>query len=176
MTKEKKAEIILDAVERVRRASGLYLLNFSGMTVQQADSLRREFFKLGADYIVIKNTLLKRALEQVGGFSEVLPYLTQETGMVLAYGDSIAPARVLEKFIKDNNQKPAAKVCSLEGAVYDGSRLSEIASLPTREDLIAGIMATIDGPARGIVGAINGVAAGIVYALDAVEKKMAQAA
>ncbi|MBL0177332.1 MAG: 50S ribosomal protein L10 [Ignavibacteria bacterium] len=176
MTKEKKAEIIQDAVSRISRASGLYLANFSGMTVEQASNLRREFFKLEVDYVVIKNTLLKRALDEVGGYEGVSPYLVNQTGLVIAYGDPIAPARTLEKFNKDNQQKPAVKVCVIEKQVFDGARLSEIASLPSRLDLIAGIMGTLEAPAQGIVGAINAVISGIVYAIDAIEKKKAEAA
>ena len=176
MTKEQKAEIIKDATERLSRANGLYLVNFSGMTVLQANNLRREFFKLEVDYIVIKNTLLKRALKDIGGYDDVMPYLVQQTGMVVTYDDPVAPARLLEKFNKDNAQKPAVKVCVIEKQVYDGKRLGEIAALPSRNDLIAGIMGALNAPAQGIVGAINGVMSGIVYAIDAIEKQKAQAA
>ena len=176
MTKEQKAEIIKDATDRIGRANGLYLVNFSGMTVLQADSLRFEFFKLGVEYIVIKNTLLKLALQDIGGYDEVVPYLVNQTGMVLTYVDPVAPARLLAKFNKDNAQKPAVKVCVIEKQVYDGSRLSEIAALPTHDDLISGIMGALNAPAQGIVGAINAVVSNIVYAIDAIEKKKAQAA
>ncbi|MBI5648736.1 MAG: 50S ribosomal protein L10 [Ignavibacteriae bacterium] len=176
MNKQQKADIIKDATERLSRANGLYLVNFSGMTVFQANNLRREFFKLEADYIVIKNTLLKRALQEIGGYDDVYPYLVQQTGLVVSYNDPVAPARILEKFNKDNAQKPAVKVCVIEKQVFDGSRLSEIAALPSRNDLIAGIMGALNAPAQGIVGAINAVMSDIVYAIDAIEKKKSQAA
>ena len=121
--------------DSLSRANGLYLVNFSGMTVLQANNLRREFFKLEADYIVIKNTLLKRALQEVGGYDDMFPYLVHQTGLVVSYNDPVAPARILEKFNKDNAQKPAVKVCVIEKQVFDGSRLSEIAALPSRNDL-----------------------------------------
>ena len=62
MTKEQKAEVIKDTVERVGKATGLYLASFQGLTVDQANTLRSEFFKIGVDYKVVKNTLLKHAL------------------------------------------------------------------------------------------------------------------
>ena len=82
----------------------------------------------------------------------------------------------IEKFIKDHQQKPAVKVCVIEKQVFDGARLSEIAALPTRLDLIAAIMGSLQAPAQGIVGAIHAVISGIVYAIDAIEKKKAEAA
>ncbi|MDH7515220.1 MAG: 50S ribosomal protein L10 [Bacteroidota bacterium] len=176
MTKEKKAEIIREAADRIRRASGLYLLNFAGMTVAQANAFRRECHARGIEYFVAKNTLLKRAFEEVGGYEGLYPYLVQPTGMVVVYDDAVAPARILEKFIRDNNQKPAVKACMIDRQVFDGARLSEIAALPTKPDLIAGIIAAVESPVRGIIGAIQGVSAGIVYAIDAIERRKSQAA
>jgi large subunit ribosomal protein L10 len=176
MVREQKAEIIHDAASRLARCSGLYLLNFSGMTVEQANNLRREFFKIGVDYKVIKNTLLKRALEETGGFEGVYPYLVEQTGVVFTYDDPVMPARVLEKFIKDNKEKPAVKAVVIDRSVFDGARLAEIAALPTHKDLIAGILGAINGPAQGIVGSIHAVIQGLVGTIDAIEKQKAQAA
>jgi len=176
VTKEQKAEVIKDAVALVSEASGLYLLSFSGLTVEQANNLRSEFFKIGVDYKVIKNTLLKRALDEVGGYDAVYPYLVDQTGLVVAYTDPIQPARVLEKFIKDNKDKPQVKACVIEKQVFDGSKLAEVAALPTREDIIASILGSINAPIQGIVGTIHQVMAEIVYAVDAIEKKKAEAA
>ena len=120
MTKEQKAEVVKDAVERIGKASGLYLASFMGLSVQQANDLRGEFFKIGVEYRVIKNTLLKRALEEVGGYDDVFPYLIRQTGLVIAYDDPIQPARVLDKFVKDTKDKLQLKACVVEKQVFDG--------------------------------------------------------
>ena len=177
MTKEQKAKVVAETVEVLTRSSGLYLANFSGLTVDKANALRSEFFKAGVDYKVIKNTLLKLALEEVGGYEEVYPYLVNQTGVVFAYDDPVQPARILKDFIKSNENMLTVKVCVLEKEVFDGSRLDELASLPTREDLLASIVGSIAAPAQGIVGAINAVMRDLVYAIDAIEKqKQEQAA
>lgn len=177
MTKEQKAKVIADTVEHIERASGIYLANFSGLTVEKANELRSKFFEVGVDYIVVKNTLLKRALEQVGGYDEVLPYLVNQTGVAFAYDDPIQPARILKDFVKDNESMLEVKVCVLDKEVFDGSRLNELAALPTREDLIASIVGSIAAPAQGIVGAINGVMRDLVGVIDAIaEQKKEQAA
>lgn len=178
MTKEQKTQVVQDAVERLERVSGLYLASFSGLTVEKANNLRSEFFKAGVDYKVIKNTLFKLALQQVGGYDDVIPYLKDQTGVVFAYDDAVQPARILDKFVKEkgNEDKLVVKVAVLGKEVFDGSRLSELASLPTREDLIASIIGSIAAPAQGIVGAIHGVMSGIVYALDAIVRQKEEAA
>lgn len=176
MTKEQKTKVIKETVEKLSRANALYLANFTGMTVEQANNLRREFYKIGADYKVVKNTLLKLALAEVGGYEDLYPYLVQNTGVVFSYEDPIQPARVLDKFSKANKDMPTVKACSIEHQVFDGSRISEVAALPTREDIIANIIGSIQAPAQGIVGAINAVMADLVYAIDAIEKKKAEAA
>jgi large subunit ribosomal protein L10 len=177
MTKEQKVKVIADTVEYIERANGIYLTNFSGLTVEKANALRSEFFKAGVDYIVVKNTMLKLALEQVGGYDGVFPYLVQQTGVVFAYDDPVQPARILKDFVKDNPSMMTLKVCVIEKEVFDGARLEELASLPTRDELISAIIGSIAAPAQGIVGAIHGVMSGIVYAIDAIEKqKQEQAA
>lgn len=176
MTREQKAEVIKDAVERLEKVSGLYLTSFNGLTVDEANKLRGEFHKAGVDYRVIKNTLLKLALEQVGGYDDVYPYLVNQTGVVFAYDDPIQPARILENFNKENKDKPQVKACVVENQVFDGERLKEVAALPTREDNIASIIGSLDAPVHGIVMVLHNVASNIVYALDAIEKQKAEAA
>jgi large subunit ribosomal protein L10 len=144
--------------------------------VGQANNLRREFFKIGVDYEVVKNTLLQRALDEVGGYESVYPYLVNQSGVVFAYGDPVQPARILEKFIKVNNDRPNVKAIVIEKQVFDGARLPEVAALPTRKDIIANILGSLEAPAQGIAGTIHAVISSIVYAVDAIEKQKAQAA
>lgn len=177
MKKDQKVQVIDDTIGRLERTTGLYLVSFSGLTVEKANQLRSEFFKIGVDYKVIKNTLLKRAMQAVGGYDDVFQYLVNQTGVVFAYDDPIEPARTLKKFAKENEAKFTVKTCVIGKDVFDGTRLDDLASLPTRDELIAGIIGTIAAPASGIVGAINGVITGIVNVIDAIEKqKQEQAA
>jgi large subunit ribosomal protein L10 len=177
MTNEQKTQVIEETTARLEKAVGLYLVSFSGLTVEKANQLRSEFFKIGVEYKVVKNTLLKRSMQNVGGYDGTFTHLANQTGVVFAYDDPIEPARVLKKFVKDNEGKISVKACVIDKDVFDGERLNDLASLPTREDLIAGIIGTIAAPASGIVGAINAVITGIVNVVDAIEKqKQEQAA
>lgn len=174
MTREEKAQIIAELTERLQGTTGLYLTNFTGMTVEQANNLRREFHKIGVDYKVVKNTLAKRAFADAGGYGDLSKYLVGPTGIVFAKDDPVAPAKVIKKFI-DGTQKPELKACIIEKVVFDGARLAEVANLPTRAELIASMLGSIQAPIAGIAGAIGGLHRDLVNILDAIEKKMAEA-
>jgi large subunit ribosomal protein L10 len=174
MNKEQKAESIAEIAALLEKASGLYLADFSGMTVEQANNLRREFHRIGAEYKVVKNTLARRAFDRIGGYDEVSKYLVGPTGIVIGYDDPIAPARTIKKFT-ETTQKPSVKACIIEKQIFDGSRLAEVASLPTRLDLMAGIIGAIQSPMAGLAGVVSALARDIVTLVDAIEKKKAEA-
>jgi large subunit ribosomal protein L10 len=176
VTKEQKAEIVQETAAKLEGATGLYFTSFLGLTVLQANALRSEFYKIGVQYKVVKNTLLKLALDQVGGYDEVYPYLVNQTGLVISHDDPIQPARVIEKFLKENKDVLQVKACVVEKQVFDGTRLSEVAALPTREDIMASIVGSLAAPITGVVRSLNKFATDLVYAVDAIEKQKADAA
>lgn len=172
MKRSEKEQIIAEVKEKIERAKGMYFADFTGITVEQINDLRREFRKSNVEYQVVKNTLARKALESVTGYDKVLDKLERPTAIAFGYDDPIAPARIIKKF-REKNEKLTLKVCVIEHQVFDGSRLDEIAKLPSRNELIAGIMGTIQAPATGIVGAINAVMRDLVSVIDAIEKKKA---
>lgn len=174
MNKEEKTKTISDVVELLSDASGLYLTDFAGMTVEQANKLRSEFNKLGVKYRVVKNTLAERAFDEVGGYQDMSKYLVGPTGIVFGYDDPIAPARVMKKFI-ESNKKPTVKACAIEKKVFDGSRFAEVAALATRTELIAGMLGSIQAPISGIVGVLGALSRDIVNLIDAIGKKKTEA-
>jgi large subunit ribosomal protein L10 len=124
------------------------------------------------DYRVVKNTLVRKALERVAGYDKVYDKLVGPTALALGYDDPVAPAKIIKKF-RDKYQKLKVKACVLEMQVFDGTHLDEIAKLPTRNDLIAGILAGIQSPIAGVVGAVAALPRDIVTLIDAIEKKKA---
>jgi large subunit ribosomal protein L10 len=172
MKRSEKEQIIAEVKEKVARAKGLYFADFTGITVEQINELRKEFRKSNVDYQVVKNTLARKALESVTGYDSVLDRLERPTAIAFGYDDPVAPARIMKKF-REKNEKLVLKVCVLEHEVFDGSRLDEIAKLPSRPEIIAGILGTIQAPASGIVGAINAVMRDLVSVIDAIEKQKA---
>src|SRR3990172_12470378 len=98
MNKSEKEAIIADVADKASRASAMYFADFSGITVAEETELRREFRKSGIEYTVVKNTLARKALEQVQGYDRVYDKLAGPTGIAFSYDDIVAPARVIKKF------------------------------------------------------------------------------
>jgi large subunit ribosomal protein L10 len=172
MKRSEKDQIIAEVREKAARATGMFFADYTGITVEEINVLRQEFRKVKVDYRVVKNTLARKALESVGGYDALLGRLNTPTGIAFAYDDPAAPAKVIKKF-REKNEKLVLKVCVIEKQIFEGSKLDEIAKLPSRNDLIASILGSIQAPASGIVGAINAVARDLVNVIDQIEKKKA---
>ncbi len=172
MKKSEKDQIIAEVVDEVSKAQGLYLTDFSGITVQQITELRREFRKAGCGYRVAKNTLIKKALERVTGYEKVYESLIGPTGLAIGYTDPIAPARIIKQF-NDKHGKLKAKVCVIEKQVFDGSQLDALSKLPSRNEIIAGIIGGVQSPIAGLAGFFSAIARDLVSIIGEIEKKKA---
>jgi len=170
MKRSEKEQIIAEMSGKVARAKSLFFADFTGITVEEVNELRREFRKSGIEYHVVKNTLARKALESVEGYDKVIDKLPGPTAIAFSYDDPIAPAKVFKKF-HDKHAKLNVKVCVLERQVYDGSKLDELARLPSHKEVVASIVGSIQSPIAGVVGAIGAVARDLVNVIDAIEKK-----
>lgn len=175
MKRSDKEAIIASVSEKASRAAALYFADFTGMTVAEETDLRREFRKSGIEYTVVKNTLARKALEQVSGYDRVHDKLIGPTGIAFSYQDAIAPARIFKKF-SDKTGKLRLKLAVVEQQLFEGSQLDELARIPSRPELIAGILGSLQSPASGIVGAINAVMSNLVSVIGQIEQQKAKAA
>ena len=164
--------MISELAEDIRGASSLYFVNFTGMTVAQDKAFRAELRTKGVMMKVAKNTLILRALDEVGGYEIEEKKLFGQTGIIFGAADPIAPAKIIRQFF-DKGQKPALKVAVIEGQLFDGSQLKEVSELPTREDLISAIVGSLHAPISGIVGTINAVMRDVASLVEEVAKKKA---
>jgi len=172
MKKTEKAEKISELVEKVQASAALFLVDYSGINVADISELRREFGKANVTYKVYKNTLLKRALQEVGGYDEILPLLVGMTGVVFAEENYVAPGKIIKKF-KDTKKKLEFKGCYIESQFFGSEQLDALASMPTKEEVMASIVGSIAAPASGIVGAINGLMRDITCLVDEISKQKA---
>ncbi|MFA7626741.1 MAG: 50S ribosomal protein L10 [Candidatus Kapaibacterium sp.] len=175
ITRERKQQIVEELVELLDQANGVYLVDFSAMTVAETYKFRKVIHEKNLTYKVAKNTLIDRAVEKVGKFSVPNESLVGQTGIVLSNDDPTAPAKVIKEFF-EKGDKPKLKAAFIEGQYYPGSELKTIASLPSRTDLIAGILGSLNSPASGIVGAINAVMRDVASLVEEVAKKQNNAA
>lgn len=172
---DKKRKIVVELVEKLQKAQGVYLVNFEGMTVAETLNFRRNLKKEGIEMKVAKNTLILKALGEVEGLEIAEDKFFGQSALILGYDDAVAPARIIKKAFEEK-ERPSLKAALIEGQAFDGSQLKTIASLPSRTDLIAGILGSLNAPASGIVGAVNAVMRDLISVIDEVAKKQNNAA
>lgn len=170
VTIEKKKQIVEDLISRLEKATGVYLVDFTTMNVEQVNNFRSELRAVEAEYVVVKNTLIEKALEKVEGKEIPAEKLKGQSGVVLAYDDPTVPSKVIKKAF-DADEKPKLKAALLDGQLFDGSQLKQIATLPSKEDMIAGIMGSLSAPASGIAGTMGALIRDIASMIEEVAKK-----
>jgi large subunit ribosomal protein L10 len=172
MKRSEKEVIIAEVAEKAARAVAVYFADFSKLTVAEETELRREFRKSNVKYNVVKNTLARKALEQLSGYERVFDKLVGPTGIAYSYDDPSTPAKIIKKF-SEKTGKLRLKIAVVENQIYDATKLEQLANMPTRKEMIAAILGSLNAPASGIVGAVSAVSRDLVYVLDAIEKKKA---
>lgn len=172
MNKAEKGEIIEEIKELIKNSSAMFLVDYRGVNVADINKLRSSFRKDGVTYKVFKNTLFKKAIEQVGGYDQLNNLLVGMIGVAFASENFVAPAKIIKKY-NDDSQKLTFKGCYLESTFYGAEQLNTIASMPTKEEIIAGIIGSVNAPASGIVGALNAVMRDLVSVIDEISKKKA---
>jgi large subunit ribosomal protein L10 len=172
MKRSEKELIVAEVTEVAQRASGMFFTDFTGLTVEQITELRREFRKSGVQYRVAKNTLIRKALQGMGGYDTVYDRLVGPTGVAFAFEDPVAPAKIIQKF-KEKYDKLSLKVCVIEKQVYGGEKLAEIARMPTRKDMMASIVGSIQAPLAGVPTVVQAVMRDLVSVIGEIEKKKA---
>ena len=153
MKRPEKEKLVAELTEKLRGAKALYYTDFAGLNVKRMTDLRRRLRKQGVDYVVIKNTLALRAVNDSGLVAQKLKV---QTGLVIAK-DPVAAAKVLSDFAKENDQRPAVKGGLLEGKSLDVEQVKKLASMPSREQMLAELGAGLQSPMAAFVGALNGL-------------------
>ncbi len=127
-------QVLVDGLrDKLGTASAVYYTDFTGLNVKRMTELRRRLKKVGVEYVVIKNTLALRAVNESGIVSQ---RLKGPTGVVVAK-DAITAAKVLTDFAKENDQRPAVKGGVYEGKSVDEAMVKKLASLPTRDEALS---------------------------------------
>lgn len=172
ITKEQKQAVVAQLAEQIRDVTSLYFVDFTGMSVALDKTFRNELRQKGVTMRVAKNTLIMRALAEVGGYEIEEKQLAGQTAMIFGGTDPIAPAKIIRQYF-DKGQKPKLKLAMIEGQMFDGSQLKQVAELPTREELISAMIGSIHAPISGIVGSINAVMRDVASLVEEVAKKKA---
>lgn len=173
MKRSDKEQLVNELRDKLQGAKALYYTDFTGLNVKRMTELRRRFRKAGVEYVVIKNTLALRAVNESGltGGSR----LKGPTGMVIGR-DPVAAAKVLTDFARENDQRPGVKGGLLDGKQIDTGQVKKLASLPSREQMLADLGAGMQSPMAAFAGALNGLLYGFAGVLDALRMQRESAA
>lgn len=172
MTRDQKTAAVEEISEKLSQASTVYLTNYSGLTVAQANELRARFRESGVEFRVLKNTLVRLAMQQIGGYDDVFDHLNGPTGVAFS-NDPATPARVIKKFLSDNSalERPEVKAAFVDGAVYGEGSLDILASLKSKDELIGDILGLLLSPMTNVVGALQAQGGNIVGALKTIAER-----
>ena len=167
MKREEKEKLVTELSTKLNDAQSLYYTDFTGLNVKRMTDLRRRLRKANVEYVVIKNTLALRAVNESGLVGE---RLKGPTGLVVAK-DAVAAAKVITDFAKENDKKPAVKGGLFEGKQIGVAQVTKLASMPSREQMLADLGAGLQSPMAAFVGALNGVLYMFAGALDALRSQ-----
>lgn len=167
MKRNDKEQLVIELKDKLQGASAVYYTDFSGLNVKRMTELRRRFRRAGVEYVVIKNTLALRAVNESGLAGE---RLRGPTGLVVG-SDPVAAAKVLTDFARENDQRPAIKGGLLDGRVIAEAQVKALASLPSREQLLAELAGGFQAPMAAFAGALNGLLYMFAGALEALREQ-----
>ncbi len=153
MPTPQKAQIIQDTQTRLEGVRGIFLADFSGMSVEKLSLLRKKCREQQVQFHVVKNTFLKRAFN-AHGISELDPFLVGNTGLVFSPVSEMGPAKILADFAKEH-EKPRIKAAVVDGRLFDEKAVAVLATLPSREVLLQQVLGTIIAPMTTFLAAID---------------------
>lgn len=170
---EAKKQVVEEIKAKIQAAKSVVLVNYKGLTVAQDTEFRTEFRKADCEYKVLKNTLVRKAFNELGvtAFDEDLNGPT-----AIAFGsDETAAAKVAVKACEKYNGIISVKSAYVDGGYVDANGVKALSKMPSREELIAKLLGSLNSPIAGFVGVLSGVSRKLVIALNAISEKKAQA-
>jgi large subunit ribosomal protein L10 len=165
MKRTQKEQLVSELKSKIGAVNTVYYTDFTGLNVKGMTELRRRLRKANVEYVVIKNSLALRAVSEAG---LVTQKLRGPTGVVMAK-DAVAAAKVLSDFAKEHDQRPSVKGGVMDGVALDTAQVKKLASLPSREQMLADLGAGLQSPLAAFVGALNGLLYMFAGALDALK-------
>jgi large subunit ribosomal protein L10 len=163
----------IEAVEALKgkftAAKGIVLADFTGITVEEANDLRRRCREAEVEYRVVKNTIARIAARE-SNLEELEGHFDGPIAVAMSSADSVAPARVLASFRREV-QKLTFRAGYVEGRVYAPEEIREIAMLPPREGLLARVIGAVEAPLSHVMWSIEGILRDLVSVIDQASKK-----
>ena len=169
--KPEKEKKVADIKEKFEMSKIMILTDYRGMSVKQITDLRRRLDAHKAEYRVLKNTLVAKALPE--SLSQIKDQLSGSVAILFGYEDIIMPAKTLVNF-SEEAEKPKVMGGVVEGVFFEEAKIKELSRLPTRQVLLAKVVGGLQAPLYGLVNVLSGNLRKLVYVLDAVKNKKSQ--
>ena len=168
-TKAFKQDKVSQIKENIDKAQVAIVTEYKGFSVEEITNLRRALQKEGGDYMVTKNTLAKLAVKDTP-YEVLTEAFKGPIAIAFGFGDQVAPAKALSKFIKDT-KKGEIIAAAMDGKLLSANEAKALATIPSKEEIYAKMLGCINSPATGIAGCVSGVMSALVRAIDAVAKQ-----
>lgn len=172
MKKEDKSAIIDSIEATLKEYPNFYLVETAGLDAARTSELRRACFKADIKLVVVKNTLLHKALERLDGdYSELYPALKEQTALMCTPVAN-APAKLIKDFVKKDDTLPRLKAAYVEETVYVGAdQLDTLATIKSKNELIADVVALLQSPAKNVVSALQSAGGKLHGLLETLSQK-----
>jgi len=165
--KADKEELVNDLSDQIKDSDALFLTNYKGLTFPEITAVRKEIKSQGSDFKVVKNTLLKIALNN-NEIDSMDSYLVEPTACAVVKGDVAAVAKTIKKYAKDF-EKFEIKAGYLDGNLLTANDVNVLADLPSREELLAKMLGSINAPVANFVSLLANIPRSFVNVLTAVK-------
>lgn len=169
-TLAEKQAVVEEITENLNSSSAVYIADYKGMSVSEINNLRSKFRKSNVNFKVYKNTLIKRAMDDVGGYDDLYPHLDNQNAFAFINEDLGAPAKVLKDFIKEFN-KPSFKAAYIEGDYFTEDQLDSLAAMKSKDEVIGDILGLLLSPMSNIVSALQSQGSTIAGAIKQIAEK-----
>lgn len=153
---QEKEAIVNEIREKLEKAQSAIVVDYRGITVAEADLLRKRMREANVEYKIYRNTMMKRAVQGTP-FEALADALKGPSGFAFGYEDATAPAKVLDKSIKEF-KKMELKAGVIEGQYYDAAGIVAIAQIPSREELLAKLLGSFQAPIGSFARVVQAIA------------------
>lgn len=166
---EKKA-IVEEITETLNNSNGVYITQYTRMSVSDMGVLRGKFREGNVLYKVYKNTLVKRAMDTIGGYEKLYPSLEDQNGFAFVEDELSAPAKVLKDYIKDH-KKPQFKAALIDGDFYGEDQLEALAAMKSKNEVIGDIIGLLLSPITNVVSGLQAQGGNIAGAVQTIAER-----
>ncbi len=169
MNRTEKQKEVEKFSEKMQKSKSCIFADYRGLTVAQMTDLRQKLYQEKSTINVVKNRLAKRAIKSLSieGLDE---FFKGPTAVASSYADPVSPAKILVKFAKDN-EKLKIKAGYMDGKILDLNIIRELASLPSREILLAKMLGSMSAPATNLVGVLSALPRQLVQVINAIKEQ-----